>query len=298
MPRPGTTCVRCSRSAKLPSPRARAAATCVDGDSPAGSRSPRKPREDDVGGAAEDARAEHHQRHAGDGQRRAPRTRAARSGRSRRISRCADGPKFIDFSAGMPRRHPRRPAAAAAPRRRPPGSRRRRVPGFAVSAGCVGAAHAASSARAGCARSRRRPGRSRAARRGCRRRRSRRRRGRGSGRRRGSSTPAGPRRDRGVARDRPQRRAQARVGARVEGRERVVEQVDLGSAHDRPGDGQALPLPAGEVGAALRDGRVEPVGQALDEVARLRDLERRHSSSSVASGLPWRRVLATVPENR
>ena len=52
----------------------------------------------------------------------------------------------------------------------------------------------------------------------------------------------------------------ARVGGVVERRERVVEQVDLRLVHERPGDGEALALTAGDVGAALGDRGVEAVG--------------------------------------
>src|SRR6266540_991875 len=64
------------------------------------------------------------------------------------------------------------------------------------------------------------------------------------------------------------------VGGVVERRERVVEQVEAGAVHQRPGDRQALSLPAGDVGAALGDAGVKALGHPLHEVARLRDLER------------------------
>ena len=54
---------------------------------------------------------------------------------------------------------------------------------------------------------------------------------------------------------RPQRRPQPGVGGQVERGERVVEEVDLGPADHRPGDGEPLPLAAGDVGAALGDRR-------------------------------------------
>ena len=46
-----------------------------------------------------------------------------------------------------------------------------------------------------------------------------------------------------------QRRAQAGVGGEVERGERVVEQVDAGLAHERPGDREPLALPARHVGS-------------------------------------------------
>ena len=65
-----------------------------------------------------------------------------------------------------------------------------------------------------------------------------------------------------------------RVGLEVEGREAVVEHVDVGLLDERPGDGQPLPLPAGDVGAALGDRLVETLGHGLHELLRLRDLQR------------------------
>ena len=74
-----------------------------------------------------------------------------------------------------------------------------------------------------------------------------------------------------LSRDGSQRLAQAGVGREVERRERVVEQVDLRLAHQRAGDGQPLTLAARHVGAALGDRRLELVGHPLDEVLRLGD---------------------------
>ena len=70
-----------------------------------------------------------------------------------------------------------------------------------------------------------------------------------------------------------ERGAQARVGRGVERREAVVEQVERGLLHQRPGDRQPLALAAGDVGAALVDRGVETPGHRGDEVARLGDLE-------------------------
>ena len=65
-----------------------------------------------------------------------------------------------------------------------------------------------------------------------------------------------------------------RVGRQVERRERVVEEVDLRLAHERPRHGEALALTARHVHAALRDLGVEPSRHRPHEVGRLRDLER------------------------
>ena len=53
----------------------------------------------------------------------------------------------------------------------------------------------------------------------------------------------------------PERRAQARVGPEVEGREAVVEDVDVGRFDERAGDREPLALAARDVGAALGDRR-------------------------------------------
>src|SRR5258706_13141763 len=55
-----------------------------------------------------------------------------------------------------------------------------------------------------------------------------------------------------------ERGAETGVSRQVERRERIVEQVDLRLVDQRPGDRQALPLAARDVGAALRDLRVQP----------------------------------------
>ena len=62
-----------------------------------------------------------------------------------------------------------------------------------------------------------------------------------------------------------QRLAQRRIGGEVERGEAVVEDVQVGLAGQRAGDGQALTLPAGEVRAALRHTGVQSERQFLDE---------------------------------
>ena len=64
--------------------------------------------------------------------------------------------------------------------------------------------------------------------------------------------------DGGVDGPRRQGRPEPGVGGEVEGGERVVEDVDLGLADERPGDREALALAARHVGAALGDVGVEP----------------------------------------
>ena len=89
-----------------------------------------------------------------------------------------------------------------------------------------------------------------------------------------------------VGHDRGQRGPQPGVGGQVEGRERVVEQVDPRPAHERPGDGQPLALAARHVGAALADRGVEPAGHGRDEVGGLGDLERLPQLVVGGAGLP------------
>ncbi len=83
--------------------------------------------------------------------------------------------------------------------------------------------------------------------------------------------PLGHHEDRRVARLPSQGGAQPRVGREVQGREAVVEHVHLGAADQRARDGDPLPLPAGEVRAALVDRGVEPLGHGPDEIGGLRD---------------------------
>ena len=94
-----------------------------------------------------------------------------------------------------------------------------------------------------------------------------------------------------LRRDGRERGPQPRVGGEVQRGERVVEQVDLGAAHQGAGDRQPLALPAGDVGAALRDRRVQPCRHRPHEVGGLRDLQRR--PQLVVGGvrvLPYRRL--------
>ena len=74
--------------------------------------------------------------------------------------------------------------------------------------------------------------------------------------------------------DLAQRGADPRVGVDVERGERVVEQVDRRPADHRARDRQPLPLPAGEVDAALRDPHLQPVGVGADEVVGRRHPQR------------------------
>ena len=77
-----------------------------------------------------------------------------------------------------------------------------------------------------------------------------------------------------VGHHRRERGAERGIGGEVERGERVVEEVDAGSAHEGPGDGEALALAAGDVGAALRDRGVEATGHRAHERLGLGDLER------------------------
>ena len=97
---------------------------------------------------------------------------------------------------------------------------------------------------------------------------------------------------------RHERGAQPRVGGEVERGERVVEQVDARPPDERARDREALPLPARDVGTALADRRVELPGIAETKSRACAISSARHSSSSVASGFAWRRLVATVPVKR
>src|SRR3954470_23810586 len=77
-----------------------------------------------------------------------------------------------------------------------------------------------------------------------------------------------------LAGPRPQSRAQTGVGGHVERGERVIEQVDLRTTDQRPGDRQPLPLAAGEIGAALAHRGLEALGKGAHEVTGLSDLQR------------------------
>ena len=80
--------------------------------------------------------------------------------------------------------------------------------------------------------------------------------------------------DGGVGRVRLQGQPQAGVGGQVERRERVVEEVDLGLADQRPGDRQPLALTAGHVRAALLDAGLEAARHRPHEVVGLGDAQR------------------------
>ena len=60
-------------------------------------------------------------------------------------------------------------------------------------------------------------------------------------------------------------RADGGVGRRVDGRGGVVQHQHFRMLQQGPGDAQALPLAAGDIGAALVDDRVIPIGETLDE---------------------------------
>lgn len=59
----------------------------------------------------------------------------------------------------------------------------------------------------------------------------------------------------------------------VQGREAVVENKHLGPLYQRPGDGQALPLPAGKVGTALGYRGLQAQRQFFDKVLSLGDTQ-------------------------
>ena len=58
-----------------------------------------------------------------------------------------------------------------------------------------------------------------------------------------------------------------RLGLEVEVRRGLVEHEDARAGEERPGQGEELPLAGRQRHAALVHGRVEPVGQPVDQVA-------------------------------
>ena len=93
--------------------------------------------------------------------------------------------------------------------------------------------------------------------------------------------------------------ARTGVGVHVERGERVVEQVDGRPADDGPGDGQPLPLAAGEVDAALRDAhvaarrresRTKLVGRGHPQRVPHLVVGRVRASRSAGSRRPFRRT--------
>ena len=91
-----------------------------------------------------------------------------------------------------------------------------------------------------------------------------------------------------LAGDRAQRCPQPRVGGEVERGERVVEQVDLRSADDRAGDREPLALAAGEVGAALGDRRCRG-----PRAARARSRRPARCAAPPRARPRWRRACRT-----
>ncbi len=75
----------------------------------------------------------------------------------------------------------------------------------------------------------------------------------------------------GIARLAPKRPAQIRIRLEVEGREAVIEQVDIRLANERPCNGEPLLLAAGYVSAALRDNGIEAILHLGYEFTRLRN---------------------------
>ena len=65
-----------------------------------------------------------------------------------------------------------------------------------------------------------------------------------------------------------------RLGVGVDGARRLDEDEDLRVREQRPREHEPLPLPARERAAALVDVVVEPVRQRVEDVLRVRDLDR------------------------
>ena len=75
-----------------------------------------------------------------------------------------------------------------------------------------------------------------------------------------------------------------RLGARVDGARRLVEDHHRRVGDRRAGDGDQLPLALREVGAVARKLRIVALGQARDEVVRARELRRRAPARKRGAG--------------
>ena len=92
--------------------------------------------------------------------------------------------------------------------------------------------------------------------------------------------------DHGAAAHQPVKRLADRLlGFAVERRGRLVEQQDRRILQEGARDGDALPLAAGQLDAAVADDRVEALRQASMKSQRAATAARS-TSSSVASGRP------------
>ena len=90
-----------------------------------------------------------------------------------------------------------------------------------------------------------------------------------------------------------------RLALRVHRRERLVQDQDGRVPQERPRDGDALALAAGEPDAALAHHGLVAPGQAVAmNSSALAARAAAASSSGVASGLPMRRLSSTVPWKR
>jgi hypothetical protein len=93
--------------------------------------------------------------------------------------------------------------------------------------------------------------------------------------------------------------ADERLALAVQARCRLVEDQDARVRDDGAGDGDALPLAAGQLDAALADDGVVAVLEAVDELVRVGDARRAcRISSSVASGRAKAMFSRIVPSNR
>ena len=86
----------------------------------------------------------------------------------------------------------------------------------------------------------------------------------------------------------PEGLADLGIGGGIHGAGAVVQDQHLGLAQQRAGNGQALLLAAGHVGAALLDPGIVLVGEALDELIGAGDRKstRLNSSHPLSSRMP------------
>ena len=86
----------------------------------------------------------------------------------------------------------------------------------------------------------------------------------------------------------------AGFGSRIYGTGGFVQNHDLVVCQDRPGDGQKLLLAFGDIGAAVGEQGVIPLGQGLDEVVQRGLFAGLHQLFRVASGLAIFRLAAML----
>ena len=80
---------------------------------------------------------------------------------------------------------------------------------------------------------------------------------------------------------------------RVQGAGGLVEQYDAGVPQQRPGDGNALALPAGEVAAVFIDLAVQAVGQGFQQIVQAHATDDSHDAFE---GYIFQAIYQVVPQ--